>query len=209
MEEGKSKKSYILKEKKEKKMTVIVCTRNQELRDFMQKKEDIVVFFSGDTDIQVCEYDLVIVDIELCGSKLDVARLQSSRTVFIMPELTNKNLDKVLCNFKVGEHLFSYSFKGDTFTIDLNDVVYFESKHREVLAYFENGESVRFYGKLDDVQSRTEDYIFFLRVNKSCLVNYNHCEIRKHEVIISNRAVPVSRTYKEAFKKRMQIIQNM
>lgn len=209
MEEMIKKKRCILKEKEEKKMTVIVCTKNQEIRNLIEEKEDIIIFFSEDIDIKVREYDLVIIDIELCNSKLDIARLQSNRTVFIMSELTNENMDKVLCDFKVGEHLFSYSFKGVAYTIDLNDVVYFESKHREVIAYFENGESVRFYSKLDDVQARIDDYVFFLRVNKSCLVNFNHCEIKKNEVSVSNRLIPVSRTYKKSFKERIQMIQNM
>lgn len=209
MEEMISKKLCILKEKKERKMIVIVCTRNQKIKNLMEEKEDITLFFSNDIDIKVCEYDLVIVDIEMCNSKLDIARLQSGRTVFIMSELTDKNMDKVLCNYKVGEQLFSYSFNGKVYTVDLNDVVYFESKHREVIAYFENGESVRFYSKLDDVQSKIEDYVFFLRVNKSCLVNYNHCKINKYEVSVSNKIIPVSRTYKGAFKERIQIIQNM
>lgn len=206
---NKIKKMYILSTEREHRMNIAVCTKNQEVKKLIDDREDITVFFSNNLDIEVEEYDLTIVDISMCSGRLETAKMQSSRTVFIIPELTKENIEKTINNFKIDVSLFHYSFNGETHTIDLNDVVFFESKHRQVRAYFENGESVRFYKKLDDVQKEIDDYVFFLRINKSCLVNSIHCNIQKDEVTVFNRHIPVSRTYKKEFKERIKIIENM
>ncbi len=202
-------KMYILNPEGRYKMNVAVCTKNQEVKKYIDDRKDITAFFSDDLDIDVNEYDLTIVDISMCSGRLDTAKMQSNRTVFMIPELTKENIEKTINNFKVDVSLFRYSFNGEKHTIDLNDVVLFESKHRQVRAYFENGESVRFYKKLDDVQEEIDNYVFFLRINKSCLINSIHCDIQKDEVTVFNRHIPVSRTYKKEFKERIKVIENM
>lgn len=72
--------------------------------------------------------------------------------MYILPDVTPEGIDRAISDFYVGEIPFKYRFNGLLDTIDLTDVVYFESNHREVKAYNENGEYIRFYEKLDDVE---------------------------------------------------------
>ncbi|MCM1159343.1 MAG: LytTR family transcriptional regulator [Bacteroidales bacterium] len=209
MEEHNAKDEDILA-KRSSGMNILVCTKNEALVEEMQKKEneDIAIFISRDLNVQIPEYDLVIVDMELCSGKLDIARLQSSRTVFILKDV-DEHIDKLISDFWIGERLFRYRINGEELAVDLNDIIYFESNHRIITAYRDNDEPIRFYRKLDDVQREVDDYIFFLRVNQSCLVNYNYCAIKNDEVTVRKRKLQVSRTYKKAFKNRLKIIKNM
>lgn len=191
-------------------MTVAVCTKNKNLMKLVKEKDGREVFFINDIeDVETKQFDLTIVDIDMCSERLDVARLQSSRTVFIKLDPTEESIENIIDNFNVDYFPFKYYFSGKQHTIELPDIAYFESRHREIRAYFENNQYVRFYGKLDDVQKRVDNYVQFLRVNKSCLVNYIHCDIKNYEVRVLDRQILVSRTYREEFKKRLKIIKNM
>lgn len=190
-------------------MTVAVCTNNSMIKELLQKKDDIDVFFSDDTEIEVQEYDLVMVDIALCKSKSDIAAMQSSRTVYILAEITEQSIDRVLYNFRVGEHPFTYTFYGKEHTVDLNDIVYFESKHKIVRGYNEEGAFIRFYNKLDEVQKKVDDFVYFIRVNKSHLVNYNYCTIEKDKVTVIGKEIRISRKYKKELKKQLDIIKRI
>lgn len=191
-------------------MNVVVCMKDSSLKEMMQKKEDLEVFFLDDVnDIAFPEFDLIIIDISLCSGKLDVAKLHSDKTIFVVSCITEENLDELIDLYRVGEHPFKYRFSGKEYVADLNDIVYFESSHRLIRGYNEAGRFIKFYAKLDDVQKRVDDYVFFLRVNKSCLVNYNHCHINDYSVTVANRQLQVSRTYRKEFKRRMEIIKKM
>lgn len=191
-------------------MNVVVCMKDSSLRKMMQKKEDLEVFFIDDVnDIAFAEFDLVIIDITLCNGKLDIAKMHSDKTVFVISSITEEIIDKLIDLYRVGEHPFKYKFSGKEYTADLNDIVYFESNHRLIRGYNEAGRFIKFYGKLDDVQKQVDDFVFFFRVNKSCLVNYNHCHIENYSVTVANRQLQVSRTYRKEFKNRMEIIKRM
>lgn len=191
-------------------MNVVVCVKDSNLREMIQKKEDLEVFFIDDIDdIAFSEFDLIIIDITLCSGKLDVAKTHSDKTVFVISGITEEIIDELIDLYRIGEHPFKYKFSGKEYIADLNDIVYFESNHRLVRGYNEAGRFIKFYGKLDDVQKRVDDFVFFLRVNKSCLVNYNHCHINDYSVTVANRQLQVSRTYRKEFKNRMEIIKKM
>lgn len=205
-------KRYILNSERENRMNIVVCTQNSKLKKTMQKKQrtkNVDIFFSDDLDIEIKAYDLVIVDISLCEGRLDVARLQSNATVFLMLNVIEQNVDKVIYDFGTGEYPFTYSFSGKEHTVDLNDIAYFESCHKIVRGYNEEGAFIRFYDKLDQVQKKVDDFVFFLRVNKSYLVNYNYCSIEKDVVKISGKEIKISRSYKKEFQKRLDIIKLM
>lgn len=191
-------------------MNVAVCTKNKKFKTMIHRKEGVEVYFIDDIDdVAVPEFDLIIVDVDLCSGKLDVAKLQSTRTVYLMTELSEDNIDKLIQDFRIGEHPFTYTFSGKEYTVDLNDIVYFESRHKIVRGYNEAGEFIRFYDKLDDVQKKVDDFVFFLRVNKSYLVNFNHCVIEKNKVEVLDKQLQISRTYKKDFEKRLKIIKSM
>lgn len=205
-------KMHILNSERGNRMNVIVCTQNKNLKKTVQKQQttgDVDIFFSDDLDIEIRAYDLVIVDISLCEGRLDVAKMQSNVTVFLMLDITEQNVDKVMYDFGTGEYPFTYSFSGKEHTVDLNDIAYFESRHKIVRGYNEEGAFIRFYDKLDQVQKKIDDFVFFLRVNKSYLVNYNYCKIEKDVVKISGKEIKISRAYKAEFQKRLDIIKLM
>lgn len=191
-------------------MNIAVCTKKQRIRKFFKSQGNVEVFFIENiNEVEVPEFDLIIADVDLCSGKLDVAKLQSTRTVYIMTELSEDNIDKLIQDFRIGEHPFTYTFSGKEYTVDLNDIVYFESRHKVVRGYNEAGEFIRFYDKLDEVQKKVDDFVFFLRVNKSYLVNFNYCTVSKDKVTIAERQIQISRTYKKDFEKRLEIIKSM
>lgn len=205
-------KMHILNSERGNRMNVIVCTQNKNLKKTVQKQQitgNADIFFSDDLDIEIRAYDLVIVDISLCEGRLDVAKMQSNVTVFLMLDITEQNVDKVMYDFGTGEYPFTYSFSGKEHTVDLNDIAYFESRHKIVRGYNEEGAFIRFYDKLDQVQKKVDDFVFFLRVNKSYLVNYNYCKIEKDVVKISGKEIKISRAYKAEFQKRLDIIKGI
>lgn len=205
-------KMHILNSERGNRMNVIVCTQNKNLKKTVQKQQttgDVDIFFSDDLDIEIKAYDLVIVDISLCEGRLDVAKVQSNVTVFLMLDITEQNVDKVMYDFGTGEYPFTYSFSGKEHTVDLNDIAYFESRHKIVRGYNEEGAFIRFYDKLDQVQKKVDDFIFFLRVNKSYLVNYNYCKIEKDVVKISGKEIKISRSYKKELMRRLDVIKSM
>lgn len=182
-------------------MNVVVCVKDSNLREMIQKKEELEVFFIDDVDdIAFSEFDLIIMDISLCSGKLDIAKMHSDKTVFVISQINEETLDELIDLYRIGEHPFKYKFSGKEYIADLDDIVYFESNHRLVRGYNEAGRFIKFYGKLDDVQKRVDDFVFFLRVNKSCLVNYNHCRINDYSVTVANRQLQVSRTYQKSLK---------
>lgn len=191
-------------------MNIAVCTSNPEIRKIIKDKDDIMIFHIDRLeDLQEQEFDLVLIDIALCKGKLSTAKYQSARTVFLLLDITEDSINKVISNFYVGVIPFTYSFNGLQYTIDLNDIVYFESEHREIKGYYENGEYIRFYDKLDNVESIVDDTVLFLRINKSCLVNYNYCRIEKDNIDVAGRQMHISRTYKKAVQERLNIINSM
>lgn len=205
-------KMHILNSERGNRMNVIVCTQNKNLKKTMQKQQttgDVDIFFSDNLDIEIRAYDLVIVDISLCEGRLDVAKMQSNVTVFLMLDITEQNVDKVMYDFGTGEYPFTYSFSGKEHTVDLNDIAYFESRHKIVRGYNEEGAFIRFYDKLDQVQKKVNDFVFFLRVNKSYLVNYNYCKIEKDVVKISGKEIKISRSYKKELMRRLDVIKSM
>lgn len=205
-------KMHILNSERGNRMNVIVCTQNKNLKKTVQKQQitgDVDIFFSDDLDIEIRAYDLVIVDISLCEGRLDVAKMQSNVTVFLMLDITEQNVDKVMYDFGTGEYPFIYSFSGKEHTVDLNDIAYFESRHKIVRGYNEEGAFIRFYDKLDQVQKKVDDFVFFLRVNKSYLVNYNYCKIEKDVVKISGKEIKISRSYKKELMRRLDVIKSM
>ena len=79
--------------------------------------------------------------------------------------------------------------------IQLNKVLYFMSDVRVIEAHMENGEILRFYKKLDELQASLSD-LSFLRCHKSFLVNSRRItKITREYLFVGDEKVPVSRTY--------------
>ena len=73
------------------------------------------------------------------------------------------------------KYIFHFKSNGNTFAIDLKNIMYFESKHRVIIIHTSNGNTYQFYDKLDNVEKFIEErYPFFVRINKSYYVNFNY-----------------------------------
>lgn len=191
-------------------MTVAILSKNKNIKKLIKDDDGILFCFLdnvGNINIEI--FDLIIVDVFYCNGKLDIAKLQSNRTIFVLLELTEESLKKAISNFQIGEVPFTYKNNGKKYTIDLNDIVYFESRHKVVRGYNDRGEFIKFYAKLDDVERSVEHAVKFLRVNKSYLVNYDYCSIQKDGVDILNKYIQISRTRKDEFFEKLNIIEKM
>lgn len=100
--------------------------------------------------------------------------------------------------------IYSFEYKGEKYNIDLNEVLYFESRHRIIVLHAER-ENYEFYDKLDNVQNATDGITdAFARPNKSCYVNLN--KIEKHtssNITIKNEVIPISRKYAKEFMSKI------
>lgn len=82
--------------------------------------------------------------------------------------------------------------------INLNKVIYFESKHRIVIAHSDNS-AITFYHKLDTVESEVFQICpFFVRISKSFLVNMRYVsKIMADDIILKdNTILHISPQYK-------------
>lgn len=100
--------------------------------------------------------------------------------------------------------IYSFEYKGEKYNIDLNEVLYFESRHRIIVLHAER-ENYEFYDKLDNVQNAIDGITdAFARPNKSCYVNLN--KIEKHtssNITIKNQVIPISRKYAKEFMDKI------
>lgn len=90
---------------------------------------------------------------------------------------------------------FSYRYKNEEFKIPCKDIVYFESKGRQINIHTRNGEIELFNGKLSDVEMKLEEgKVPFLRIHQSFLVNYHQVKSRtKSEITLVNGVkLPIS-----------------
>ncbi|MBQ4523318.1 MAG: response regulator transcription factor [Lachnospiraceae bacterium] len=86
-------------------------------------------------------------------------------------------IDKVVrrLHYLKEKYIFHFKSNGNTFAIDLKNIMYFESKHRVIIIHTSNGNTYQFYDKLDNVEKFIEErYPFFVRINKSYYVNFNY-----------------------------------
>lgn len=124
---------------------------------------------------------------------------------FLSKPITSEKLTETLnsalmrINYLQSHYLYRYKSKGVVNTINLKDVMYFESRHRIVIIYMKNQTTLTFYSKLDDVDQEVRKICpFFLRVSKSFFINNNyikHCTKQK-VCLIDNTLIKVTQKYK-------------
>ena len=97
---------------------------------------------------------------------------------------------------------YTYSINGINFRTDLNDVLYISSYKRKVYMLNNKGETIEFYGKLDDVEQEIKELSDnFLRINKSYLINKLFVsKWGKNDVTIGDNVLNVSSKYKPFYK---------
>lgn len=123
----------------------------------------------------------------------------------VMKEEVFKTLDRAFRRLdKIKNRVFSFEYKGERYNINLDEVLYFESQLRLIIIHIVDRE-LQFYGKLDDVQKEIEDVTdLFVRVNKSCYVNFKKIEkYTKTNVKIGSEKIPISRKYVSEFLSKI------
>lgn len=88
-------------------------------------------------------------------------------------------------------------------TLQLKDIIYFESERRKITIYLSNQTQLDFYGKLDDINVTLSDKQF-IRCHKSFLINpYYIKSIESYSVIMTtDEKLPISRKYLQLVKDK-------
>lgn len=100
---------------------------------------------------------------------------------------------------------YVYHYKNTENKILCKDILYFESKGRQIRIYCKNGNVEVFNGKLNEVQEKvSHGKIAFLRIHQSYLVNYHLIKSRtKIEVrLINDIILPISEERQKEFSKK-------
>lgn len=99
---------------------------------------------------------------------------------------------------------FVFKYKNREYKILCKDIVYFESKGRQVNIFVKNGDVHIFNEKLSEVEKRLEHgKISFLRIHQSYLVNYLLIKSRsKADIILVNGTrLPISEEKQKEFSR--------
>ncbi len=90
---------------------------------------------------------------------------------------------------------FVFQFKNLTYSIRLQEVLYFVSDKRVIRIYMENGDVYKFYEKMNELEERLKQSDFcFLRIHQSYLVNVEQIEQFHPKYIIARNKemLPIS-----------------
>lgn len=118
----------------------------------------------------------------------------------IDPSIVIADLELALERHKHLSGFFQYKKGFDTCRVPIQEIVYFESRNREVRMVTVWGEA-QFYRTLGDVAAELA-YHPFVQIHRSYLINYNHASVLRYaEVIMSNGDIlPISKTKRKEFR---------
>ncbi|MFR4350228.1 MAG: LytR/AlgR family response regulator transcription factor [Roseburia sp.] len=100
------------------------------------------------------------------------------------------------------EFYFCFHYKGEEHKIPCNEILYFESRGRQIRFYMRSGETEMFNGKLSEVVDRLEKgKVPFLRIHQSYLVNYHFIRSRSktHITLVNGKRLPISKERQKGF----------
>lgn len=154
-------------------------------------------------------YPDLIKEVEV-SSNLSLYENEEEIIILDLSAVNIKELNKLFFKVNIDKFhiLYKYNYNGRKFKLFLDNVLYFESEHRIINVYTIDGQTFKFYRKLDDVQKEIDGMCdFFIRVSKSLYVNYMFSDIKGYKVtIIDGRMIDVTRTYREYFKNKMRLL---
>ena len=93
---------------------------------------------------------------------------------------------------------FTFSFRQEHYKIPLSEIVYFESRRRDVIIHTTK-KDYRFIGKLDSTERSTSNHTFsFIRVHQSFLVNFYYIRSLSPSSLIlaTGTSLPISSKYR-------------
>lgn len=129
---------------------------------------------------------------------------------FIVSDL-KKTLEKAIerLNYFSNDYFYTYKSNGVNHTIDLKNVVYFESQHRLINAHCKESDTFQFYEKLNKVEKEISDYYpYFIRVNQSFYVNFNYITSCAASTVTLNNeyTIKISPKYKQSFEEKYRFL---
>lgn len=139
-------------------------------------------------------------------SKYDKHLLLAEPFHFIRKPLVARTVHEVLdrCRERIRylkrDYIYSLARNGKEYIFDLGIVVYIESVHRVVKFHSVNG-ITQIYVKLDEVQEGISEICdFFLRPNKSFLINMHHVDsMARRKLIVRGLEISITSKYSSAF----------
>lgn len=119
-------------------------------------------------------------------------------------EIFNSYFEKACQKVSYREVYFQFQFNKEIKRVELNNIVYFESRGR-IVHIFMNGYEDKFYGKLDEVEKTLKNSsIIFLRIHQSFFVNYNYIKRMSYSRVelIDGKELQISEDKKKKIRKQ-------
>lgn len=112
-----------------------------------------------------------------------------------LEDVLNRYLDEIL---ESSDYL-NVEIRGSEHRIPLNEVLYFESNGRKLMAHLLT-ECIEFYGKIGELEEVLQEHQFF-RCHQSYLVNKKYIKaIKSNGVWVREQEIPISRRYWNSYK---------
>lgn len=178
------------------------------------------------------EYDLVFLDImmpevdgidvgtfirkEILNNFTQIVYVSSDKTYamelfkvrpmdFLIKPITMENVESVINTameiVNGNKKVLTYSIRGESYRTPIRDICYIISRSRKLIVHTNRAE-FEFYGKIDDIEVQLKN-CQFVRISKSCLVNFMYIKsIRAERVtMINGEELSVSRDRKDELRK--------
>ena len=101
-------------------------------------------------------------------------------------------------------HFFSFKYKSQEYKVLSKEILYFESKARQINIHVRDGNKYVFNGKLSEVEKGlSSGKVTFLRIHQSYLVNYLLIKSRSKSnvTLINGEVLPISEDRQKEFSK--------
>lgn len=124
-----------------------------------------------------------------------------------------ESLEQAERDFRYLNEIYVFRYKGMTYSIQLQDVMYFSSDKRVIRVLMQNGDEYFFYKKLDELEGQMQKYnTKFLRIHKSYLVNgWQILQYHPKFVVMRNKErLPISSEKRNAvIQYHMELLERM
>lgn len=110
-------------------------------------------------------------------------------------------LDRALVELgREKSHKISFSYKGTAYSVDCTDILYIESRDKQLLFHLNDGSVLKTYWRLDEAITQLPEK-FFVRCHQSFIVNMSHVtEMGENYFRIGHVMIGISRKYLRSAK---------
>ena len=178
-------------------------------------KIDTDVFYSGNDLVREIssgkKFDLIYMDIQMEISSYDRYVMELFRLdvfSFIRKPIDRDSFAQIFleANQRIcsRNHFFSFKYKSQEYKVLSKEILYFESKARQINIHVRDGNKYVFNGKLSEVEKGlSSGKVTFLRIHQSYLVNYLLIKSRSKSnvTLINGEVLPISEDRQKEFSK--------